>query len=136
MGGTIVHREPIDVTPLRNNPHCWDIFEWAGWKNYFQLLTKYSNERAEQFASTFDRQQAMVAGISFPVIEDLIGQVTGLPQNGENWEEKPNAQQIRQQFFQGEQYSQTKGGIETRSLPVGLERNCYIHHQILHMRRK
>ncbi|KAH9295855.1 hypothetical protein KI387_039443, partial [Taxus chinensis] len=87
-----------------------------GWINYFELLTEYSNERVEQFARTFDGQQAMVDGISFPVIEDLIGKVTGLPQNGENWEEKPNAQQIRQQFFQGEKYNQTKGGIETRSL--------------------
>ncbi|KAH9322215.1 hypothetical protein KI387_016854, partial [Taxus chinensis] len=106
MGGTIVRREPTDVTPLRDNPNYWDIFEWVGWK---YLLTKYSNEREEQFASTFDGQQATVAGISFPVIEDLIGKVTRLPENGENWVEKPNGQQIRQHFFQGEQYSQTKG---------------------------
>ncbi|KAH9287730.1 hypothetical protein KI387_031847 [Taxus chinensis] len=71
MGGSVVRREPANITPLRNDLDSWRIFEHVGWTEYFQKLGEYSEAISREFTSTFDGQQTTVQGITFPLTEEL-----------------------------------------------------------------
>lgn len=64
-------------------PDIQKRFREAGWEQFFSRCASYHEGVARAFMEGFNGQQVTVVGISFPVIEELIVEVTGLPADGE-----------------------------------------------------
>jgi hypothetical protein len=50
MGGSAIRNEPATTTLLEQYPVAYQIFEQAGWLNYFRRLQWYNEQQVLQFA--------------------------------------------------------------------------------------
>jgi hypothetical protein len=50
MGGAVVRKEPTTTALLEHYPAAYQIFEQAGWLNYFRRLQGYNERQVLQFA--------------------------------------------------------------------------------------
>jgi hypothetical protein len=50
MGGSIVQNEPATMVLLEHYPTAYEIFQQAGWLNYFRRLQGYNEQQVLQFA--------------------------------------------------------------------------------------
>ena len=79
-----LHRgEPKAPDLLEVYPEIQWHFQEAGWEQFFSRCVGYHNGVVRDFVEGFDGQHVSVGGISFFVIEELIGEVTGLDGDGE-----------------------------------------------------
>jgi hypothetical protein len=53
MGGAVVRKEPATTALLEHYPAAYQIFEQAGWLNYFRRLQGYNEQQVLQFAEIF-----------------------------------------------------------------------------------
>jgi hypothetical protein len=50
MGGSAIKNEPATTTLLERYPAAYQIFEQAGWLNYFHRLQWYNEQQVLQFS--------------------------------------------------------------------------------------
>jgi hypothetical protein len=50
MGGAVVRKEPATTALLEHYPSAYQIFEQAGWLNYFRKIQGYNEQQVLQFA--------------------------------------------------------------------------------------
>ena len=81
MGGAIVRKEPATTALLEHYPVAYQIFEQAGWLNYFRRLQWYIEQQVLQFAQNLQEDHSVVAGVRISVTEEDIAEVSGLPKN-------------------------------------------------------
>ena len=82
MGGAVIRKEPATTALLEHYPAAYQIFEQAGWLNYFRRLQGYNERQVLQFARNLQENHSVVAGIRISVIEQDISEVLGLPIDG------------------------------------------------------
>jgi hypothetical protein len=82
MGGAVICKEPATTTLLEHYPAAYQIFEQAGWLNYFHRLQGYNEWQVLQFARNLQENHSVVAGIRISVTEQDILEVLGLPIDG------------------------------------------------------
>jgi hypothetical protein len=63
MGGAVVCKEPATTALLEHYPTAYQIFEQAGWLNYFSRLQGYNEPQVLQFARNLQENHSVVAGI-------------------------------------------------------------------------
>jgi hypothetical protein len=119
MGGAVVRKEPATTALLEHYPAAYQIFEQAGWLNYFRRLQGYNERQVLQFARNLQENHSVVAGIRISVTEQDISEVSGLPIDGtRQFSRKHIIGDVQQSFFLAEERIVLKGrGVQLSSLP-------------------
>jgi hypothetical protein len=60
MGGSIVRNEPATMALLEHYPAAYEIFQQAGWLNYFRRLQGYNEQQVLQFARNLQEDYYVV----------------------------------------------------------------------------
>jgi hypothetical protein len=82
MGGAVIRNEPTTTVLLEHYLAAYQIFEQAGWLNYFSRLQGYNEQQVLQFTQNLQEDHSIVAGIRIPVTEQDISAVSGLRMDG------------------------------------------------------
>jgi hypothetical protein len=119
MGGAVVRKEPATTALLEHYPAAYQIFEQAGWLNYFRRLQGYNEPQVLQFARNLQENHSVVAGIRISVTEQDISAVSGLPMDGtRQFSRKHIIGDVQQSFFMAGERIVLKGrGVQLSSLP-------------------
>jgi hypothetical protein len=119
MGGAVVRKEPATTALLEHYPAAYQIFEQAGWLNYFSRLQGYNEPQVLQFAQNLQEDHSIVAGIRISVTEQDISTVSGLPMDGtRQFSRKHIIGDVQQSFFlTGERIVPKGRGVQLSSLP-------------------
>ena len=72
MGGSIIRNEPATTVLLEHYPTAYEIFQHAGWLNYFHRLQAYNEQQVLQFARNLQGDHSVIDGVQIPVIEEGI----------------------------------------------------------------
>ena len=75
----------MDTGALRRNAEVFVIFEVAGWTEYFQRLSGFRTETTLQFSLNLTDTHSEVRGLRIEVIEEIVAEVTGIPQVVRTW---------------------------------------------------
>ena len=104
---------------LEHYPVAYQIFEQAGWLNYFRSLQGYNERQVLQFTRNLQENHSIVAGIRISVTEQDISVVSGLPIDGTrqfSW--KHIIGDVQQSFFLAGERIVLKGrGVQLSALP-------------------
>jgi hypothetical protein len=119
MGGSAIRNEPATTALLEQYPEAYQIFEQAGWLNYFRRLQWYNEQQVLQFALNLQEHHSVVNGVRISVTEEDIAAVSGLPTDGARiFSRKHIIRGAQQNFFLPEEQVIFKGrGIQLSSLP-------------------
>jgi hypothetical protein len=119
MGGSAIRNEPATTALLEQYPEAYQIFEQAGWLNYFRRLQWYNEQQVLQFALNLREHHSVVNGVRISVTEEDIAAVSGLPTDGARiFSRKHTIKDAQQNFFLPEEQVILKGrGIQLSSLP-------------------
>jgi hypothetical protein len=119
MGGPVVRKEPATTTLLEHYPAAYQIFEQAGWLQYFRRLQGYNESQTLQFARNLQDNHSIVAGVRISVTEEDIAAVSGLPMDGtRQFSRKHVIGDVQQSFFLAGERRVPKGrGVQLGSLP-------------------
>jgi hypothetical protein len=79
MGGAVIRKEPATTALLEHYPAAYQIFEQAGWLNYFRRLQGYNEQQVLQFARNLQENHSVVAGIRISVTEEDISESQASP---------------------------------------------------------
>jgi hypothetical protein len=82
MGGVVIHKEPTTTALLEHYPASYQIFEQAGWLNYFCRLQGYNERQVLQFTRNLQENHSVITGILISITEEDISEVSGLPMDG------------------------------------------------------
>ena len=83
--GIPARHEPPSMRELRINPKFFAIFQAVGWTEFFQRLNGFHRETALQFSLNLIETHSEVWGLRVEVSEEIVVEVTGLPQVGKTW---------------------------------------------------
>jgi hypothetical protein len=119
MGGPVVRKEPATTALLEHYPQAYQIFEQAGWLQYFRRLQGYNESQTLQFARNLQDNHSVVAGVRISVTEQDISAVSGLPMDGtRQFSRKHIIGDVQQSFFLAGERRVPKGrGVQLSSLP-------------------
>jgi hypothetical protein len=119
MGGPVVRKEPATTALLEHYPAAYQIFEQAGWLQYFRRLQGYNESQTLQFARNLQDNHSVVAGVRISVTEQDISAVSGLPMDGtRQFSRKHIIGDVQQSFFLAGERRVPKGrGVQLSSLP-------------------
>jgi hypothetical protein len=119
MGGPVVRKEPATTALLEHYPAAYQIFEQAGWLQYFRRLQGYNESQTLQFARNLQDNHSVVAGVRISVTEQDISAVSGLPMDGtRQFSRKHIIGNVQQSFFLAGERRVPKGrGVQLSSLP-------------------
>jgi hypothetical protein len=119
MGGPVVRKEPATTALLEHYPAAYQIFEQAGWLQYFRRLQGYNESQTLQFARNLQDNHSIVAGVRISVTEEDIAAVSGLPMDGtRQFSRKHVIGDVQQSFFLAGEGRVPKGrGVQLSSLP-------------------
>jgi hypothetical protein len=82
MGGRSVRWEP---TLLQVTEHAREILHHLGWTEYFNRLQGYDTDITIEFFQKLQGETSMVRDIRIPVTQEIVAEVTGLPNTGIQW---------------------------------------------------
>jgi hypothetical protein len=119
MGGSVIRNEPATTALLEHYPTTYQIFQQAGWLNYFQRLQGYNEQQVLQFARNLQEDHSVVEGVRISVTEEDIAEVSGLPiDDTRMFSRKHIIGNVQQNFFLPEERIELKGrGVQLSSLP-------------------
>jgi hypothetical protein len=119
MGGTAIRNEPATTALLERYPAVHQIFERAGWLNYFHRLQWYNEQQVLQFVLNLQEDHSLVNGVRISVTEADIAEVSSLPTDGARiFSRKHIIRGAQQNFFLPEERIIFKGrGVQLSSLP-------------------
>jgi hypothetical protein len=119
MGGSVIRNEPATTTLLEHYPTTYQIFQQAGWLNYFHRLQGYNEQQVLQFAQNLQEDHSVVEGVRIYVTEEDITEVSGLPiDDTRMFSRKHIIRNVQQNFFLPEKRIELKGrGVQLSSLP-------------------
>jgi hypothetical protein len=120
MGGAVIHKETATTALLEHYPASYQIFEQAGWLNYFSRLQGYNETQVLQFTQNFQEDHSIIAGIRISVTEQDISTSSGLPMDGtRQFSRKHIIGDVQQSFFlTGERIVPKGRGVQLSSLPL------------------
>ena len=80
--GIFARHEPTNMQELCKNTEVFSIFAAAGWTEFFQRLSGFHRETVLQFALNLTETHSKVRGLHIEVTEEIVAEVTSLPQSG------------------------------------------------------
>ena len=72
--------EPKEFNSTDLHERCLEIFENKQWINFFEKFNGHNEQVSMAFAETFNGEIARVGNLQIRLSEDILAQVTGLPQ--------------------------------------------------------
>jgi hypothetical protein len=63
MGGSVIRNELATIVLLEHYPVAYQLFQQAGWLNYFQRLQGYNEQQVLQFAQNLQEDHSVVEGV-------------------------------------------------------------------------
>ena len=86
--GKVNRAEPTDLTWIEKLPDCVELFQQAGWLNFFKRIDGYNAEVSYKFAQGFKNDMVTFDALKFKLIVELIAEATGIRNEGESWFKK------------------------------------------------
>lgn len=80
MGGKSIRHEPESTRVVQSNREVWQIFQNMGWDVYFDRLRGFDEELTVEFTQNLGEEGSRVCGVVIPIIEEIVAEVTRLPQ--------------------------------------------------------
>lgn len=80
MGGEVVRHEPSNVFVLRQNLEALEVIRTSRWLQFFEILQGHDDYVALAFARNLEGNHLEVKGVPIEFSEQVIAEVTGLPQ--------------------------------------------------------
>jgi hypothetical protein len=133
MGGSVIRNEPATTALLEHYPTSYQIFQQAGWLNYFQRLQGYNEQQVLQFTQNLQEDHSVIEGVRISVTEEDIAEVSGLLiDDTRMFSQKHIIENVQQNFFLLEERIELKGrGVQLSSLPPPwLEVTRFIKHYL------
>ena len=85
MGVFLFRHDPATTDALRRNMEFLEIFEEAGWMEYFERLIRFHEIITLQFSQNMVGDHFEVEGLRIDVSEHVLAEVTGLTTVGKRW---------------------------------------------------
>jgi hypothetical protein len=113
--------EPKKFDPLEIHKDCIQILEQNQWISFFEKFDGYYEEVALEFAHSFDGERATIGNLTIRISEDIIAQVTGLPQTGERY--------FKTKYFKDKSWASfvSRSRVATVNWKKGIPRSWLIH---------
>ena len=70
--------EPTDVSWIEKFPGCVEIFQNAGWLDFFKKIDGYNIEVSYQFAKNYNQDMIVFDTLRFKLTVELIAEATGI----------------------------------------------------------
>ena len=80
--------EPTDVGWIEKLPGCVELFQQAGWMDFFKKIDGYNAEVSCKFAQGFKNDMVTFDTLKFRLTVELISEATGIKNEGEPWFKK------------------------------------------------
>jgi len=114
-GGRIIRREP---TLLQVTYQDREILNHLGWIEYFNRLQGFDTNIALAFFQNLQQEISIFRGIQIPVIDAIITEVTGFPNEGTKWTGKyTTLQEVLESFAKpGEEFDKKGKGLNPSTL--------------------
>jgi hypothetical protein len=115
MGGRSILREP---TLLQVTDQAREILHHLGWTQYFNRLQGFDINVALAFFQNLQGGVSVIRGIQIPVIDAIIAEVTGLPNEGTQWTGKyTTLKEVVESFAEpGEEFDKKGKGLNPTAL--------------------
>ena len=86
--GKINRAEPTDVGWIEKLPGCVELFQQAGWLEFFKRINGYNAEVSCKFAQCLKDDMVTFDTLKFRLTVELIAEATGVSNEGELWFKK------------------------------------------------
>ena len=86
--GKVNRAEPTDLTWIEKLPNCAELFQQAGWLNFFRKIDGYNVEVSCKFAQGLKNDMVTFNALKFKLTVELISEATGIKNEGEPWFKK------------------------------------------------
>ena len=86
--GKINRAEPTDVSWIEKFPGCVELFQNAGWLDFFKKIDGYNTEVSYQFSKSYNQDMIVFDTLRFKLTMELIAEATGIRNEGEAWFKK------------------------------------------------
>ena len=80
--------EPTDISWIEKLRGCVELFQQAGWLNFFKRIDGYNSEVSHQFAKSYKQDMIVFYTLKFRLTVDLVAEATGIKNEGEMWFKK------------------------------------------------
>ena len=80
--------EPTELNWIDKFPGCAELFEDAGWLNFFKKIDGYNVEVSHRFAQCYNKDIVSFDTLKFKLTIDLVAEATGVNNEGEFWFKK------------------------------------------------
>ena len=86
--GKVNRAEPTDLTWIEKLPDCAELFQQAGWMNFFRKIDGYNAQVSCKFAQGFKDDMVIFDALKFKLIVELIAEATEIRNEGGPWFKK------------------------------------------------
>ena len=80
--------EPTDVSWIEKFSGCVELFQQAGWLDFFKRIDGYNIEVSYKFAQCHNQDMVVFDTLKFRLTVDLVAEATGIKHEGEMWFKK------------------------------------------------
>ena len=78
--GKVNRAEPTDIGLIEKLPRCVEIFQQAGWLDFFKKIDGYNAEVSCRFAQCYKHDMVVFDTLRFRLIVDLVAEAMIFPQ--------------------------------------------------------
>ena len=86
--GKVNRAEPTDISWIEKIRGCVELFQQAGWLEFFKRIDGYNSEVSHQFAKGYKQDMIVFNTLKFKLTVDLVEEATGVKNEGEKWFKK------------------------------------------------
>ena len=83
--GKVNRAEPTDIGWTEKLPGCVELFQQAGWLDFFKKIDGYNAEVSYRFAQSYKNDLVVFDTLKLRLTVDLIAEATGIKNEGELW---------------------------------------------------
>ena len=82
--GKVNRAEPTDLTCIQKLPDCAELFQQAGWLNFFKKIDGFNTQVSCKFAKGLKEDMIMMEALKFKLTVELIAEATKISNEGEH----------------------------------------------------
>ena len=82
--GNTNRAKPTQLNWIDKFPGCAELFENAGWLNFFKKIDGYNAEVSHKFAQCYDKDIVLFDTLNFKLTTDLVAEATGVKNSTRN----------------------------------------------------
>ena len=80
--------EPTELGWIDQFPGCAELFQNAGWLDFFKKIDSYNIEVSYKFAQCYNQDMVVFDTLKFKLTVELVVEATGVRNEGEMWFKK------------------------------------------------